>query len=94
MAAQDAELAGRLGAISDATAVKRIETFYSDDELRALELKREQLEAGQAIESMWLARSVERRHRERKVRALFGAGLLAVITVWVFRARRINGNNV
>ncbi len=91
LAERDAELAGRLGAISDATAVKRIETFYGDDELRANELQREQVEASQAIESMWLARTVEQRHRARKVRAFVGAGILALLSLWVLRHRNMIG---
>jgi len=93
LASQDAERAQRLEAISDATAVKRIETFYSDEELRAPELTREQREAGQAIESMWLARSVAERHQARADRAWLGAGVLALLAIWAIRVRRFEAEN-
>lgn len=93
LAARDAELAQRLEAISDATAVKRIETFYSDEDLRASELTREQREAGQAIESMWLARSVAERHQARADRAWIGGGVLALLAIWVFRVRRFEAED-
>ncbi|MGB1015496.1 MAG: hypothetical protein ACPG4T_15270 [Nannocystaceae bacterium] len=93
LASRDAELAHRLEAISDATAVKRIETFYSDEDLRAPELSREQREAGQAIESMWLARSVAERHQARATRAWIGAGVLGLLAIWALRVRRVEAED-